>query len=261
MIKKEIKSMKERKLRILLLLVVSIFVMGQAGGRANEEIALIILLSLIAVVYFVLYIWAVVWSYKDCNVRGGGLLWIFTLLFFLPIGWLIYLLARPNEAAGSEYGVNVEMPNPEYQPGGAPYQDTMSASETVIESQGLAAGGGTMEMSGGGRPDRTVLISERDIVPVTGWLIVTSGDKKGERFDIRGNEVNLGRGAECEVVLDNDTVSKSHAKIRNEDGKYILYDLASRNGTFLNDKKISKAQLRDGDEIALGELKMVFKCL
>jgi len=268
MIKKENLLMKEgrltkaRWLTILLLLFASPFVMGQAGGRENVEIVLIILLALIAAIYLVLYIWAAVWSYKDCNARGGGMLWIFAILFFLPIGWLIYLLARPKEIAGSEYGVRAEMPNPGYQPGaGAPYNDSMTVSETVVESQGSLTGGETMAIGGGGAPDRTVLMSERDIVPVTGWLIVTSGDRKGDRFDIRGNEAELGRGAECDVILDSDTVSKSHAKIRNEDGKYILYDLASTNGTFLNEKKISKAQLRDGDEITLGELKMVFKSL
>ena len=143
--------------------------------------------------------------------------------------------------------------------------EAITVRETVTAPHGAPSAGDTMDVrgggGGGGRPDRTVLISDRDKAPVTGWLVVTSGDRKGERFDIRGDEADVGRGNDCEVVIDHETVSGRHAKIRNEGGKYVLYDLASRNGTLLNGKKISKAQLRDGDEITLGEMKMVFKSL
>ena len=229
-------------------------------------IVIVIMLVLASLIGFALYIWAVVWSYKDCKARDGGALWVFSIFFF-PIGWLIYLLARPKDFV-SGYGVRAHMPDAVYQPGaGAPGPEAITVRETVTAPHGAPSAGDTMDVrgsgggGGGGRPDRTVLISERDRAPVTGWLVVTFGDRKGERFDIRGDEADVGRANDCDVVIDHETVSGRHAKIRNEGGKYILYDLASRNGTMLNGKKISKAQLRDGDEITLGEMKMVFKSL
>ena len=256
---------KERLLTFLLFLFALPFLMGQGSQGAALQIILFIVFALIALIGFALYIWAVIWSYKDCKARGGGALWVFSIFFF-PIGWLIYLLARPKEMAGG-YGVRAQMPDAGYQPGtGGTGHEAITVRETVTAPHSVPSGGETMDMRGGGggranTPDRTVLISERDRAPVTAWLVVTSGDRKGERFDIRGDEADVGRGTECDVIVDHDTVSGRHAKIRNEGGKFILYDLASRNGTFLNEKKISKAQLRDGDNITLGEMKFVFKSL
>ncbi|GEM_PF-2328557 len=257
---------KESFLTFLLFAFASLFLMGQSDPDAIVGIILLIVLFLVGLIMFALYIWAVIWSYKDCKARGGGALWVFSIFFF-PIGWLIYLLARPKEMAGG-YGVRAQMPDAGYQPGvGAPGPEAITVRETVTAPHSAPAGGGeTMDIRGGGggganTPDRTVLISERDRAPVTGWLVVTSGDRKGERFDIRGDEADVGRGTDCDVIVDHETVSGRHAKIRNEGGKFILYDLASRNGTFLNEKKISKAQLRDGDNITLGEMKFVFKSL
>ncbi|MBN1574102.1 MAG: FHA domain-containing protein [Deltaproteobacteria bacterium] len=251
---------KERLLTFLIFLFSLPFLMGQGNPGAILNIILFIVIALIGLIMFALFVWAVIWSFKDCKARGGGALWVFSIFFF-PIGWLIYLLARPKEMAGG-YGVRAQMPDAGYQPGPA----AITVRETVTAPHSVPSGGETMDMRGGGggranTPDRTVLISERDRAPVTGWLVVTSGDRKGERFDIRGDEADVGRGTDCDVIIDHETVSGHHAKIRNEGGKYILYDLASRNGTFLNDKKISKAQLRDGDNITLGEMKFVFKSL
>ncbi len=80
----------------------------------------------------------------------------------------------------------------------------------------------------------------------------------GDSFKLK-ELTNVGRDAANDVVLNSPAVSKEHAKVKYEDGQYVLYDLASTNGTFVNGTKISKKTLSDGDEITFANVKMRFK--
>ena len=62
----------------------------------------------------------------------------------------------------------------------------------------------------------------------------------------------LGRGDECEIVLDGETVSRRHCAITQWGSVYVLQD-TSRNGTFLNGRRVAEAQLQDQDEIRVGQ--------
>jgi pSer/pThr/pTyr-binding forkhead associated (FHA) protein len=62
----------------------------------------------------------------------------------------------------------------------------------------------------------------------------------------------IGRGEECDVVLDGETVSRRHCSITKWGAAYFLLD-SSRNGTFVNGQRISQAQLHDGDQIRVGQ--------
>lgn len=84
---------------------------------------------------------------------------------------------------------------------------------------------------------------------------------------IRNRVVNIPLDAELAIgkLPDNDLpivelgISRRHAKIRPERGGYMLYDLASSNGTFVNGKRITKTALRNGDVIKIGPESLVFK--
>ncbi|MFC1463070.1 FHA domain-containing protein [Verrucomicrobiota bacterium] len=65
--------------------------------------------------------------------------------------------------------------------------------------------------------------------------------------------VTIGRGQQCALIVDDAKLSRVHSAIRHIDGFYILRDMNSHNGTFLNDKKIEFARLRPGDEITAGD--------
>jgi hypothetical protein len=65
-------------------------------------------------------------------------------------------------------------------------------------------------------------------------------------------EVALGRGEDCQVVLDDEPVSRVHAKVVYQDYKPELLDLGSKNGTFINGKRVHRAQLKQGDQIQVG---------
>jgi len=85
--------------------------------------------------------------------------------------------------------------------------------------------------------------------------------KRGAAFsvELRGEPVTIGRGAENAVPLDDPFCSSRHSVLRPVDDGYVLEDAGSKNGTFLNGKKIDgPAPLRPGDEIRLGGVRIVF---
>ena len=62
----------------------------------------------------------------------------------------------------------------------------------------------------------------------------------------------LGRSSSCQLVFADDTVSRRHAELRVIDGRWILRDLDSSNGTFVNGRLVMEAEVSAGDEIVLG---------
>jgi S1-C subfamily serine protease len=80
----------------------------------------------------------------------------------------------------------------------------------------------------------------------------------GESFNIK-DVTNIGRSETNDIILPSPAVSKEHAKIKYEDGQFVIYDLASTNGTYVNGVKINKRALSDGDEITFGDVKTKFK--
>jgi hypothetical protein len=62
----------------------------------------------------------------------------------------------------------------------------------------------------------------------------------------------LGRSSTCALVLADDTVSRRHAELRIEDGCWLLRDLGSSNGTWVNGRRVHEAEVRPGDLIHLG---------
>jgi hypothetical protein len=66
-------------------------------------------------------------------------------------------------------------------------------------------------------------------------------------------ELSIGRSRDCDVVLTDITVSRHHARLIPRDGAWVLHDLSSTNGSYLNGHPVSRCQLRPGDRVALGE--------
>jgi pSer/pThr/pTyr-binding forkhead associated (FHA) protein len=91
-------------------------------------------------------------------------------------------------------------------------------------------------------------------------LIAREGQLAGERWTIEVPEFVIGRGNDCQIILPERQVSRHHAKIISEQGKYILHDLGSKNGTHLNGTRVvGTTQLKDGDEIQIAlRVKLLF---
>jgi len=89
-------------------------------------------------------------------------------------------------------------------------------------------------------------------------LIMECGPQAGKTFPLDAQEVTLGRSSANGVVLDLLTISRQHARILREADTYVLEDLQSTNGTFLNGKPITRSPLREGDRIRLGQVVLRF---
>jgi predicted component of type VI protein secretion system len=70
--------------------------------------------------------------------------------------------------------------------------------------------------------------------------------------DLTTAQLTIGRSSACELVLGDDTVSRRHAELRIEDGRWLLKDLGSSNGTFVNGRRVVEAEVRSGDVVHLG---------
>lgn len=72
-------------------------------------------------------------------------------------------------------------------------------------------------------------------------------------------EITIGRGTQNDIVLKDPYVSKEHAKVVEDEGKYFLEDLDSANGTYLNNEKVLDVTiLKNGDRIKLGQIEFLF---
>lgn len=88
-------------------------------------------------------------------------------------------------------------------------------------------------------------------------LILLEGDLDENEY-ILGENTSLGRSPSNDVVLRETKVSRQHAAINFRDGYYVLVDLKSSNGVFVNGKRIDEMALKDGDELEIGSFKFQF---
>jgi pSer/pThr/pTyr-binding forkhead associated (FHA) protein len=91
------------------------------------------------------------------------------------------------------------------------------------------------------------------------YLRYTPAGEPPRHFLLVSEVVVIGRGKDCDVVLDDGNASRRHCQIRKWAGFYKIEDLQSKNGTFVNGEKITTANLSDGDLIAIGDQALVFK--
>jgi hypothetical protein len=90
-------------------------------------------------------------------------------------------------------------------------------------------------------------------------LVVRSGGgRAGETFLPSGERTRIGRSPDCEIFLDDVTVSRNHAVLVQRDGAFYVEDEGSLNGTFVNRHRIDSAKLENGDEVQVGKYRMTF---
>jgi hypothetical protein len=90
-------------------------------------------------------------------------------------------------------------------------------------------------------------------------LVVRSGGgRAGESFRPAGERTRIGRSPECEIFLDDVTVSRNHAVLVEHDGTFFVEDQGSLNGTFVNRRRIDNQRLGNGDELQIGKYRLTF---
>jgi hypothetical protein len=121
-------------------------------------------------------------------------------------------------------------------------------SESVEQTQSFTA------------EEREELLETLGDIGVQGPALVvrSGGGRSGETFAPKGERTSIGRSPDCGIFLDDVTVSRQHAVLVQKDGRWLVEDQESLNGTFVNRKRVETAALDDGDELQIGKYRMTF---
>jgi hypothetical protein len=107
--------------------------------------------------------------------------------------------------------------------------------------------------------DVAELTSEHELGLEGPALVVRAGGgRAGESFRPAGERTRIGRSPDCDIFLDDVTVSRNHAVLIEENGRFFVEDEGSLNGTFVNRKRIDRAPLEEGDELQVGKYRLTF---
>jgi hypothetical protein len=102
--------------------------------------------------------------------------------------------------------------------------------------------------------EKTITLQERPV------LAITRGPRAGEVFELSAMAAtSIGRSRANDIQVDDVSISGQHCRIRPEDGHFVLHDLKSTNGTMVNDKKVARHVLAEGDVISIGETSLQYR--
>jgi hypothetical protein len=89
-------------------------------------------------------------------------------------------------------------------------------------------------------------------------VIRAGGGRAGESFAVEGERMTIGRRPDCDVFLDDVTVSRDHALLVERGDSWYLDDCGSLNGTYVNRSRIESQRLQEGDEVQIGKYKLTY---
>ena len=100
---------------------------------------------------------------------------------------------------------------------------------------------------------------ERLFLAITARLVAVNGPLSGQTFYLDEPVVSIGRLGSNEVCLEDPFVSRHHCVIRKEGDEYLIEDLTSANGTYLNGERVNAGALKEGSLIQIGTSLFLFK--
>lgn len=89
-------------------------------------------------------------------------------------------------------------------------------------------------------------------------LIMQRGTSIGSRYLLDSERTVAGRSEHADIFLDDVTVSRKHAEFVREGGRFVVRDVGSLNGTYVNRNRIDATVLQTGDEVQIGKYRMTF---
>lgn len=126
--------------------------------------------------------------------------------------------------------------------------------------QDLSVGETTASYAAADRAELELSPDEVGLSHETPVLVVRSGrDREGEMIALGIDVVTIGRSPHSsDIFLDDVTVSRHHARVIRDEAGFLIEDLNSLNGTYVNRKRIERHRLVDGDELQIGKYKLAF---
>jgi len=92
-------------------------------------------------------------------------------------------------------------------------------------------------------------------------LILKLKERELKRVPVNKAELTIGRDPDNDLCIDNIGVSRTHAKVTFQNGRFILSDNGSSNGSFVNGVQVDNYELKDGDQIQVGKYRVVFSMM
>ena len=211
------------------------------------RITALVLLALAAIISLVSGISSLV----GVNVEGFRLSYpgvgVVSLLWAGVGIWMIWYLLKPETEAAFGGG----LPAAAYMPPTIPAAP-LPPSPTVPQPPSAPAPSV--------RPRREPTVAIGQPPSPEGWLVLRSGPRTGQQFGLKRGRNTVGRdSSRADIVLDDETASGEHARIQFEQGRFYIYDLASTNGTYVNNRRIQRQLLMDGDVVRFGSVSLIFK--
>ncbi len=90
-----------------------------------------------------------------------------------------------------------------------------------------------------------------------GWLIPRN-DSARMRYPLTRDRIVIGRDIKNDILLNDESVSRSHAEIIHTEAGYTIRDMNSKNGLFINNQRVQEHVLNEGDAITIGDLDFIF---
>ncbi|MBK7377698.1 MAG: VWA domain-containing protein [Ignavibacteriales bacterium] len=179
----------------------------------------------------------------------------FIILSFIIISYIIINSRRKKEMVlGGAYTTEVETDGQEeeYFDHG---EDGVGEDETEEDWED--------EFKKNVQDQKTVIISKGQFKTTEslGYLVLRSKKFGMNIYELKQSEIIIGRASTVDILIDDEEVSKLHAKVKFDEGKFILDDMGSSNGTYINNQIVFHAELKDGDIIKIGVHELVFKCI
>ena len=106
-------------------------------------------------------------------------------------------------------------------------------------------------------PDEALSLAELR-VEGTALVVRAGGGRAGETFRLERGRTTIGRSPECDVFLDDVTVSRTHAVLESDGDRWVVRDQGSLNGTYVNRRRVDSARLEDGDDVQIGKFRLTF---
>jgi hypothetical protein len=94
--------------------------------------------------------------------------------------------------------------------------------------------------------------------PGTALLVVLRGPNAGSRFLLDRDVTTAGRNQDSDIFLDDVTVSRKHAEFYRQGERFVVRDVGSLNGSYVNRERIDETELFGGDEVQIGKFRLLF---
>jgi hypothetical protein len=113
-------------------------------------------------------------------------------------------------------------------------------------------------------PMKTVMIGaggDQDGFPIVGWLVALNGQNAYQTYRLKAGMTKIGTSPTADMVVNDGFMSTEHCQIACAPSGFTLIDNGSTNGTYVNDRKVSKHELVDNDTVTLGKTNFKFKSI